>query len=329
MSKKKVLITDRFSQESVLYLQSHPWLEVVKSDSPTHLPMEQLIHANALLIRSRTIVDEALLKKARNLQIIISATSGFDHIDLDATKKWGITVMHTPSANIESAAQLTFALVLTCASQILKAHRMVKSGEWDRQLVQGFELSGSHYGIVGLGRIGQRVAQIAKAFNMSVSAYDPYQDDEVFERLNVQRLGLEEILKTNDVVSFHVPKTLETQNMINRSHFEYMNRNLILVNTSRGSVIQESDLCDALEKGHLKAVGLDVYEKEPLSRTSKLLQFPNVILTPHIGANTEEAFYKASKIAATKLVAFFNEGETADTLPPRVSWYGATPFKAD
>jgi D-3-phosphoglycerate dehydrogenase / 2-oxoglutarate reductase len=329
MNKKKVLISDRFSQESVLYLQSHPWIEVVKSDSPSHLPMEHLISAHALLIRSRTIIDEALLKKARNLQVIISATSGFDHIDLDATKKWGITVMHTPSANIESAAQLTFGLVLTCASQLLKAHRMVKSGEWDRQLIQGFELSSSHYGIVGLGRIGQRVAQIAKSFNMTVTAYDPYQDDEVFEKLNVQRASFEEILKTSDVVSFHVPRTLETDNMLNRSHFEYMNRNLIIVNTSRGTVIKEADLCEALEKGHLRAVGLDVYEKEPLSRTSKLLQFPNVVLTPHIGANTEEAFYKASKIAATKLISFLSEGLTADTLPPRVPWYGATPFKSE
>lgn len=329
MIKKKILVTDRFSQESFMYLQSHPWAEVIRADSPIHLPMEHLISAHALIIRSRTQINEELLRKARNLQVIISATSGFDHIDLEATKKWGITVMHTPTANIESAAQLTFGLVLTCASQILNAHRMVKSGEWDRDQVRGFELSGSHYGIVGLGRIGQRVAQIAKSFNMQVAAYDPYQDDEVFEKLSVQRVSFEEILKASDVLSFHVPRTLETDQMLNRSHFEYLNRQLILVNTSRGTVIHENDLCDAIEKSYLKAVGLDVYEKEPLSRNSKLLQFPNVVLTPHIGANTEEAFYKASKIAATKLVSFFGDGSTSDTLPPRVPWYGATPFKSE
>jgi D-3-phosphoglycerate dehydrogenase len=325
MIKKKILITDRYSQESVLYLQGHPWAEVVKSDSPSILPLEHLVSAHALLIRSRTQINEELLKKARNLQVIITATSGFDHIDLEATKKWGITVMHTPTANIESAAQLTFGLVLNCASRILDGHKMVKSGEWDRNRLQGFELSGSHYGIVGLGRIGQRVAQIAKAFKMNVAAYDPYQEDEVFEKLGVQRLGLEEVLKTSDVVSLHVPKTLETERMINRTQFEYMNRQLILVNTSRGTVIHEDDLCEALDKGFLRAVGLDVFEKEPLDRNSKLLQYPNVILTPHIGANTEEAFYKASKIAATKLVGFFSDGSTSDALPPRVPWYGATP----
>jgi D-3-phosphoglycerate dehydrogenase len=329
VNKKKVLVTDRFSQESYLYLQSLPWLEVVRADSPTHLPLEHVISAHALLIRSRTQIDEALLAKARNLQVIITGTSGFDHIDLEATKKWGITVMHTPTANIESAAQLTWALVLACASQILKAHRMVKSGEWDRHQVTGFELSGSHYGVIGLGRIGQRVAQIATAFGMNVMAYDPYQDDEVFERLKVQRVSYEEILKSTDVISFHVPKTQETERMLNRSLFDYLNRKLILVNTSRGTVIHENDLCEALDKGYLKAVGLDVYEKEPLSRNSKLLQYSNVVLTPHIGANTEEAFYKASKVAATKLVQFFGDGSTSDTLPPRVPWYGATPFKSE
>lgn len=329
MNKKKLLITDRFSQESFLYLQRQAWLEVHKSDHPSFLPLDHLVSAHALIIRSRTTVDEALLQKARNLQVIISATSGFDHIDLKATEKWGITVMHTPSANIESAAQLTWGLVLACASQLLKAHQMVKSGDWERQHLNGFELSGGHYGIVGLGRIGQRVAQMAQAFNMQLAAYDPYQEEEVFERLKVKRMSFEEVLKTSDVVSFHVPRTLETQHMLNRSHFEYISRQLILVNTSRGSVIHEADLCEALEKGHLRAVGLDVFEKEPLPRTSKLLQSPLVFLTPHIGALTDEAFYKASKLAATKLVQFFGDGSTSDSLPPRVPWFGATPFKSE
>ena len=171
MMKKKVLIADRFSQESFLYLQSQPWADVVRVDAPTHLPMEHVISCHALLIRSRTIIDEKFLSQARNLQVIITGTSGFDHIDLQATQKWGITVMHTPTANIESAAQLTWSLVLACSVQLLKAHRMVKSGEWDRHQLPGFELCHSHYGIVGLGRIGQRIAQIAQAFGMNVMAY--------------------------------------------------------------------------------------------------------------------------------------------------------------
>lgn len=327
--KKKILITDRFAQDSFLYLQQNSAFDVVRSDSPQHLPLEHLVSANALIIRSRTRIDENLLKKAQQLQLIITCTSGFDHIDLDATEKWGITVMHTPTANIESAAQLTWGLVLNCVNKIQQAHKLIKAGEWNRDLITGIELAGRTYGIIGLGRIGSRVAEMAKAFGMTVVAFDPYQDDSVFERLNIPRLSYEEVLKTADVVSFHVPKTLETDYMLNRSQFEYIHRGIILINTSRGSVINENDLCEALEKGWLRSVGLDVFEKEPLPRTSKLLNFGNVILTPHIGANTEDAFFKASQIAANKLVAFFIDGSTSDTLPPKAPWYGATPFKSE
>jgi D-3-phosphoglycerate dehydrogenase len=327
--KKKILVTDRFAQDVYLYLQQQSKFEVVRADSPSHLPLEQLVSAHALMIRSRTRIDEELLKKARNLQVIITATSGFDHIDLEATQKWGVTVMHTPSANIESAAQLTFGLLLSCATNLVQGHKMMKAGDWHRDQLVGLELSGRTYGIVGLGRIGTRVAQLAQAFGMNVVAFDPYQEDEHFEKYNVARSSYEEVLKTADVLSFHVPKTLETDYMLNRSHFEYLHRGIILINTSRGSVIHELDLCEAIENGWIRAVGLDVFEKEPLPRTSKLLTYQNVVLTPHIGATTEDAFYKASNIAAQKLVGFFLDGSTSDTLPPQVPWYGATPFKSD
>ena len=159
--KKKILITDRFAQDVFLYLQQQPQFEVLRSDSPTHLPLEHIVNAHALIIRSRTRIDDELLKKARNLQVIVTATSGFDHIDLEATKKWGVTVMHTPSANIESAAQLTFCLLLACTTNFVQGHRMMKAGDWHRDQLVGMELSGRTYGIVGLGRIGTRVARHA------------------------------------------------------------------------------------------------------------------------------------------------------------------------
>lgn len=327
--KKKVLITDRFAQDSFLYLQQQSNLEIVRADSPQHLPLEHLVTANALIIRSRTKIDEELLKKARQLQVIITCTSGFDHIDLDATEKWGVTVMHTPTANIESASQLTWGLVLSCVNNLIPAYKMVKAGDWHRDQITGMELAGRTYGIIGLGRIGSKVAEFAQAFGMTVIAYDPYQEDEVFERLKIPRMSYEEVLKSADILSFHVPKTLETENMLNRSQFEYIHRGVVLVNTSRGSVINEQDLCEAIEKGWIKSAGLDVFEKEPLQRTSKLLNLPQVVLTPHIGANTEDAFYKASQIAANKLMGFFTDGGTSDTLPPRVPWYGAAPFKGE
>lgn len=324
--KKKILISDRFSHEANLFLQQSGLFEILKSPSPTELPQDLLASCHALLIRSRTEINEKLLKAAPQLQLIITGTSGFDHIDLTATAKWGITVMHTPEAHIESASQLTWALVLGCANHIQKAHKMVKSGLWDRNPLIGMELATRTYGLVGLGRIGQRVAKIAQAFGMHVIAYDPYQEDEVFSEMKIPRLSYEELLKSSDIISFHVPKTAETFHMLKRSQFEYIQRGIILINTSRGSVINEQDLCEALDQGWVKAVGLDVFEKEPLGRNSKLLQYEQALLTPHIGANTDEAFYKATMATAEKCLRFFIDGTTSDTLPPKANWYGATPF---
>lgn len=329
MSRKRVLITDRFATDSVVWLQRQTLFEVHQSDQPESPPQDQLIAAHALLIRSRTPIDEKLLQKARQLQVIITATSGFDHIDLAACAKWGVTVMHTPHANVESAAQLTWALVLACASRLPEARTTVESGRWARDKIIGLELSGRTYGLIGLGRIGSRVAKIAPAFGMNVVAHDPYVEDAVFERLGVQKLGFEEVLRTSDVVSFHVPKTLETDGMLTRAHLERLSRPLIVVNTSRGSVVHEKDLVEALAKGWIRAAGLDVFEREPLDPASKLLTFPQAVLTPHVGANTDDAFFKASQLAAEKLLAFFLDGSTSDTLPPRVPWYGATPLRGE
>lgn len=322
--KKQLLITDRFAQEALLTLESQPFFDVRKSPTPEAEHLD-LTGVHGLIIRSRTKIDRKILSRAKDLQVIITATSGFDHIDLEACQEWGITVMFTPRANVESAAQLTWSLVLACASRVNEAHREMKSGQWRRDLLIGTELSGKTYGIVGLGRIGSKVADLANAFGMNVIAYDPYLDDHSFRAVHAERVAMEEILKQSDVLSFHVPKTRETHYMLNRSHFEYIHRGIILVNTSRGSVIKEADLVEALEQGWIGAVGLDVFEKEPLPRQSKLFGFNNVIVTPHIGANTAQAFAKASEQAALKMIRFFVEGSTDETLPPKAPWYGAIP----
>jgi D-3-phosphoglycerate dehydrogenase len=324
VSKKKILITDKFSQEALLTLSQQDFLQVQKTETPS-LHEVDLKGVHGLIIRSRTKIDESIFARAKSLQVIITATSGFDHIDLDSAAKWGVTVMFTPEANVESATQMTWSLVLACATKLPQTARALKAGEWNRDAWVGMELYRKCYGIVGLGRIGRRVAEIAQAFGMNVIAYDPYLDEGSFRESGAERVAYEEILKSADVLSYHVPKTTETDKMLNRSHFEYIHRGLILVNTSRGSVIHEQDLCEALEKGWVGAAGLDVFEKEPLPRTSKLLNFPNVVLTPHCGANTTEAFAKASEQAALKAIRFFMDASTSDTLPPKAAWYGAVP----
>ncbi len=326
-AKKNILITDRFAQDSLMTLQGQSFLNIRQTSSPD-LAKEDLENIDGLIIRSRTIIDESILRRAKKLQVIITATSGFDHINLKAAEKWGITVMFTPDANIESAAQLTWALVLAGANQILPAHRSTKAGTWRDALPAGMELHRKTYGIIGLGRIGSRVAEIANVFGMHVIAYDPYVDEQQFKNAEAERVSFEEVLKRSDILSFHVPATAETQGMMNRGNLGVINRGIHLVNTSRGTVINEADLCEALAENRVSYAGLDVYEKEPLSRNSLLLTLSNVVTTPHIGAYTSEAFQKASEIASMKLIRFFMDGSTSDTLPPKASWYGVpAPFQ--
>jgi D-3-phosphoglycerate dehydrogenase len=320
MTKKIVLVAAPLSQESILIIKSQPHLEVIFTEGRLQ-DYKELENVSAVVVRSQSLLDSAFFTKAKKLQLVVTATVGFDHIDLLAAEKWGVTVMHTPKAHSDSACQLTWALLLAALYKIPLVHKSVKAGEWDRTRFRTHELRGQTLGVVGLGRIGRKVAQIAQTFGMQVISYDPYVDDSFFEILKVERVSYEELLKQSDVVTFHVPKTQETQHMLNRSHLEYIHRGALVINTSRGSVINEEDLCEALEKGWVAGCGLDVFEKEPLPRTSRLLNSEKVVLSPHLGSQTQEAFERASEEAVEKLIRFFMDGATSDTLPPKEVWY--------
>jgi D-3-phosphoglycerate dehydrogenase / 2-oxoglutarate reductase len=316
----KVLVTDRFSTEALAKLKSRSQLQVTQSAS--FLPSaDELKDVSALIIRSRTKINEEVLAQAPILKLIVTSTSGFDHIDFAATRKYSVTVMHTPEANAQSAAELTWLLVLACARKFTQAQTQIKKGEWKRDALVGSTLSGKTYGVIGLGRIGSRVARFAKAFGMNVVAFDPYIEPEDFVNAGADRTSFEELLRLADIVSLHVPATPETKKMINFRALEGASPDLILVNTSRGDVVNEPELIKALEQKLIKAVGLDVFASEPLAQSSPLLKMPQVVLSPHIGATTEEAFGASSVEAATKIIDFLENGRSSDVLPPKTSWF--------
>ncbi len=314
-----VLISDRFDIEALAHLRSDPRVEVRQSMSPEPTA-EDLRDTEILIIRSRTKITAALLAKAPALRLIVTTTSGFDHIDFEASEKFPVAICHTPEANAASAAELTWALVLACARRIPQAHRAVRAGDWSRETMVGTELFEKTYGVVGLGRVGVRVARMAQAFGMRVLAFDPYREHDWFAAAGAERVGLDEIMCLADVVSLHVPATIETQHLIRDYHLR-QRPELILINTSRGTAIDESALCEALRRNQIRAAGLDVFEKEPLSRTSPLIDMPNVVLTPHLGATTHEAFARASKEAVVKVFDFMTSGESTDRLPPTEAWF--------
>lgn len=308
-----VLITDRYTVDSLELLRSNLNGEIIQTEN--FPPRELLARATALLIRSRTKINKELLNAAPNLKVIITATSGFDHIDLNLTQEKNIRVMFTPEANQESAAEHTLLLMLGVLRRLNEAARLLRDGRWKDELKSGFELKGKTVGIIGLGRVGSRVAELLQAFGAHVIAYDPYQADEVFENLKIARYGISEVFAQAEILSLHIPLNAETRRFIRAETLEQTHDGLIFINTSRGRIVDESALISALESGQVLGAGLDVFENEPLARDSKLRKMPNVLLTPHIGAHTEEAYLKASTIAAQKLINFIKSGQISDNLP--------------
>lgn len=320
----EILICDRFAFEAQIELAQNKNFHVQTYSTPPslilHHEAEKLMKAQALIIRSKFFITSELLDKTPQLKLIVTCTSGFEHIDLNETQKRNICVMFTPEANTIAAAELTWGLLLACNRSIAAAHTTLKKGIWMREPFLGTELAHKTLGIVGLGRIGKKVAQYANAFGMNVLAFDPYVEAMAFTESKAARVSYEEILKQSDFLSFHVPSTKETQNMFSQSQIECVHPDLILINTSRGSVVNEEDLIKALQDQKIKFAALDVFAKEPLAQNSKLLSCPNLILTPHLGAYTKEAFLRASFEASRYVEDFFKNNKTQNTLPLKNDW---------
>lgn len=319
-SQKTILITDRFSQDAEMYLKSQSELRVQKSQGPIPTA-DELKEVHGLVIRTRTPITAAFLEQAPDLELIVSTTSGFDHMDLAAIQEKKIAASFCPDSHTQSVAELTWALLLGCARRMRETQKHILAQNWDRSQISGLELAGQTIGIVGFGRIGRKVCQIAQVFGLEVIVHDPYISGDVFEQFSVKRVSLQELLMISDIVTLHVPLTAETKGMIHRGSFDCLSKPIILINTSRGKVIKEQDLVEALHQKKFFAVGLDVFEKEPVDIKGDLLKFPNVLGTPHVGATTDKAFNKVSFEGAGKIIAHFKGQQIKDLLPPQAEWY--------
>lgn len=243
----------------------------------------------ALVVRSGTHVDAALMDAAgAGLRVIGRAGVGVDNVDIKAATERGILVVNAPTANLLSATEHTFALLLALMRRVPAADRALKESRWDRKAFVGTELWGKTLGIIGFGRIGQRVARRAKAFEMNVMAYDPFLDAEAIRRHDVEPASLEDLLKAADAVTLHVPMTAATKNLLDKARLATMKESAVVVNCARGGVVDEAALLAALEAGELAGAGLDVFAQEPPADFA-LAAHPKVVATPHVGAQTREA----------------------------------------
>jgi D-3-phosphoglycerate dehydrogenase len=244
-------------------------------------------------------VDEEALESADSLKVISRYGAGYDRVNIKAANDKGIIVTNTPGSNATAVADLAFGLILSVARRIPMLDATTKSGEWIRST--GMELSGKTIGILGLGAIGKNVAQRAKGFSMKVLAYDPFMDDEYAKANDIVPSGLTELIKSSDVISLHLPLNDKTRDIISYKEFESMKEKVILINTSRGGLINEEAVVEYLKNGKLGGLGLDAFEEEPTSSYAKF-RFDNVVLTPHTGAHTFEATENMANMAVDNLI---------------------------
>jgi D-3-phosphoglycerate dehydrogenase len=282
----KVVIADKGSPSTLKVFGENGDWTVVTPDKE-HLAGE-LSNADAIVVRSATFVDAAMMDKAPKLRVIGRAGVGVDNVDLDAATKRGIVVMNTPGGNAVAVAEHTFALMLSMARSLVRAHTTMQAGTWEKKTLQGTELRGKTLGIVGLGRVGVEVSRRALAFGMKVVAHDPYVASSFAQQLNVTVLPLEELYAQSDYITLHVGLTPQTNGMINADSISKMKKGVRLVNCARGELLNEPAVIEALQSGQLGGVALDVYTQEPV-KDSPLAALPNVILTPHIAGSTHEA----------------------------------------
>ena len=286
----KILVSDALSEEGIKVFQAAKELTVdVKTDLKPDALKEIIKDYDALVVRSATKVTKDVIDAAKKLKVVGRAGVGLDNVDLEAATQKGIIVMNTPAGNTISTAEHTFSMILALSRNIPQANSSAKKGEWKRSKFMGVELYGKTLGIVGFGRIGSEVAKRALSFGMKILAYDPFLSAEVAESIGVEIAELKKVLQEAYYITVHTPLTDETRHMISDKEFALMKKGVRMINCARGGIIDEVALVKALKEQKVAGAAMDVFESEPLSAENEFLKLDNVIITPHLGASTEEA----------------------------------------
>src|SRR5580693_3533876 len=285
--KVKVVLAEKVSPATLAVFQAEPGWDVLTHDQVKNLP-EALADADALVVRSAVQVDDALMAAAPKLRVIGRAGVGVDNIDADAATRRGIVVMNTPGANAVAVAELTIGLMLALGRMLPKANSTMHAGKWEKKSLQGTELRGKKFGILGLGRIGLEVARRARNFGMELIGHDPFVSAAVARENAIKLVTVEELFRESDYLTLHVGLTPQTTGIINEKTLATMKKGVRIINCARGELIVEEALAEALKSGHVGGAGLDVFHQEPL-KNSPFFGLENVILTPHIAGSTAEA----------------------------------------
>ena len=316
VARPRIVISDAIHPAARAHLSEHADLVDVDGANLSAL-MAVLPDADALIVRSETNVTRDVLAAAPKLRVVARAGVGVDNVDLDAATQAGVLVLNAPGANRISAGEHTIALLLAITREIPHASASTKEGLWERKTIKPIDLAGRTAGIVGLGRVGSVVATRLKAFEMDVIAYDPFVTPERFAELGVTPVDYETLLSTSDVVTYHVPSTNETRNMLDAARLAFVRPGSIVINAARGDVVDQDALAEAVRSGQLAGAGVDVFPSEPCTQ-SPLFDLPNVVVTPHTGGSSAEALRNVgAMISETTLAALAGQAvPNAVNLPP-------------
>ncbi|HBG05706.1 MAG: phosphoglycerate dehydrogenase [Geobacteraceae bacterium GWC2_58_44] len=306
----KIIVTDEVAQEGLALLQRDPRVQL---DIRLGLKKEELYSIigdyDVIITRSGTNVDKALLDAGTSLKMVARAGVGVDNVDVDYASAKGVIVVNAPFGNTNSAAEHAMALLLSFCRNITKANQSLKSGAWKRAPFTGFELKGRTAGVIGLGKVGGRVATRLKAFECEVLACDPYIAEKRAHDLGVKLVSLDELIRVCDIITVHTPLTDETRDMIGRKELAAMKDGVIIINAARGGIINEEAMLEALDSGRVAGAGFDVWSQEPPDTEilKKLIAHDKLVVTPHLGANTFEAQVNVAVDVSREIIHFLDE----------------------
>jgi D-3-phosphoglycerate dehydrogenase len=299
----RILVSDSLAPEGIKILEDNGANEIVyKPEITPEGLLAEIGEYDALVIRSRTQVPAETLQAAKRLKIVGRAGVGVDNVDIRAATECGIIVANAPEGNTMSTCEHAISLMMSLIRNIPQGDATMKAGKWEKKKLAGHELFGKTLGVIGLGKIGREVASRMKSFGMTVWASDPYVSSEAAEKLGVSLKTVPEIIEGADVITIHTPKTAETTNLINAAALKKMKKSAYLINCARGGIVNETDLAEALGAGEIAGAAIDVYTTEPLPEDHPLRKAPRIVLTPHLGASTEEAQEKVALQVAEQVV---------------------------
>ena len=307
---KKLLITEIMDEQEVQKLQSMFTTIYDPNLFNNEKKIIELIpEMDALIVRNNTLVNETILAASKQLKVIGRLGVGLNNINVELCKKKNITIIPATGANTVSVAEYVISCMLVLSRKVFNATESVIAGDWPRnKFMHGLELYNQTLGIIGLGSIGKAVATRAKSFDMNIISYDPLIKESSSEFSYIQMKSLEEIFTQSDIITLHIPLNADTKNLINKDKIQLMKKGSILINTSRGEVVDENAVIENLKSHHLGGAALDVFNQEPLTKenANKFKDISNLICTPHISGLSEQANKRVSSMIANSVIKFFS-----------------------